>query len=465
MMGRMARVVVAVVAALALFASNLAATAGAALPPIKHVWIVVLENENYDTTFGASGPAPYLSQTLPSQGELLTQYYGTGHHSLDNYITMISGQPPDPSTQADCGTYSDFVPTAPPDANGVETGDGCVYPARALTIADQLEAKGLTWKGYMQDMGTACSHPAIGSPDPTEGARPDSQYAVKHNPFMYFHSIIDEPSCQTNVVDLSALEGDLSYAATTPTYSFITPDLCADGHDGNCADGTSPGGYQGINAFLSEWVPKITGSPAYADGGLLIIAFDEAGNDSSACCGEPSGPNTTDPGDGAGKPGGGRTGAVLLSPYIKAGTVNDTPYNHYSLLRSTEDLFGLAHLGYAAQDGLKPFEDDVFNQPDGPPLPPPPPPPPDPKPKLTVSGIPRGCAPSSFKLKVKVVSKYLGAVTVTRDGHRIAKRHVKSFSVKIRTRKLKRGKHTLVVKATDTVARSARKTGKFRVCA
>jgi hypothetical protein len=454
MIGAVPRVAATAVVAMAVLASILAPSAGAAPPPIKHVWIVVLENKNYDATFGPGAGSPYLAQTLPSQGQLLTQYYGIGHHSLDNYITMISGQPPNPSTQADCGTFSEFVPTAPPDANGVETGDGCVYPARTRTISDQLDAKGLTWKGYMQDMGTSCRHPAIGATDTTQGARPDDQYAAKHNPFVYFHSIIDRPICQTNVVDLRALEGDLASASTTPAYSFITPDLCADGHDSTCADGRSPGGYEGIDAFLAEWMPKITGSPAFADGGLLIVTFDEAGSDGSACCGEPTGPNTTDPGDAPGQPGGGRTGAVLLSPYIKAGSTNDTPYNHYSLLRSTEDMFGLTHLGYAAQVGLKPFEEDVFNQP----------PVPDPKPTLKLSGVPRGCAPSSFEVKVKVVSKHLRAVTVTRDGHRVAKRTRRTFSVRIGTGKLKRGKHTLVVKATDTAARSGRRTAKFRVC-
>jgi phosphatidylinositol-3-phosphatase len=447
----MARAVATVAAALALLAGIAAESASAALPPVKHVWIVVLENEDYATTFGSNPPAPYLGQTLPSRGELLTQYYGIGHHSLDNYLAMISGQPPDPSTQGDCPTFSDFVPTAASDENGVETGDGCVYPARALTIGDQLEAKGLDWKGYMEDMGTPCRHPEVGAHDPTLAARPDDQYAVKHDPFVYFHSIIDRPACRANVVDLSALEGDLASASQTPAYSFITPDLCADGHDAKCADGTSPGGYDGINAFLSGWVPKITRSPAYKEGGLLIVTFDEAGNDASACCGEPTGPNTTDPGDGPGKPGGGRTGAVLLSPFVKGGTVNDTPYNHYSLLRSTEDLFGLPHLANAAQEGLKPFEEDVYNKP-------------DPKPKLTVSGIPRGCAPSSFRLKVKVVARRLGSVTVTRDGHRLAKRKVRSFSVRIHTKKLKQGKHRLVVAATDGAARSTRKTGRFRVC-
>jgi hypothetical protein len=83
---------------------------------------------------------------------------------------------------------------------------------------------------------------------------------------------------------------------------------------------------------------------------------DEEG--SKACCGEPTGPNTPQPGI-FGR-GGGRTGTVLLSPFIRGGTVNETPYNHYSLLRSVEDLFGLAHLGYAGMAGLKPFGDEVF---------------------------------------------------------------------------------------------------------
>src|SRR3954451_12620068 len=172
----------------------------AAIPTIKHVWIVVLENKSYEPTFGASPGSAYLATTLPAEGQLLTQYYGPGHSSLDNYITMISGQPPATDTQADCPTFSEFVPTAPPDANGVEHGNGCVYPARATTISDQLEAaSGLTWKAYMEDMGissparaplTTCDHPDIGTTDHTEMATTTDQYATKHDPFVYFHSII-----------------------------------------------------------------------------------------------------------------------------------------------------------------------------------------------------------------------------------------------------------------------------------
>src|SRR3954451_3260992 len=360
----MRRVRLALIALVACLFVLPATQASATLPQIKHVWIIVLENENFDTTFGPNSKAPYLSKTLTSQGQLLTHYYGIGHFSLDNYIAMVSGQPPNPHTQADCMIYTDFAGAVGPD--GIAVGEGCVYPTDVKTVADQLEAKGLAWKGYMEDMGTPCRHPAIGAHDETQTARKNDQYAARHNPFVYFHSIIDRPICATNVVDLNALPGDLATKERTPSYSFITPDLCADGHDATCADGKSPGGYKGINAFLEEWIPKITGSPAYADGGLVIVTFDEAEDDASECCNEPMGPNTPNNGGPTPGNGGGRIGAVLLSPYIKPGSVNDTPYNHYSLLRSTEDIFGLPHLAYAAQEGLKPFEEDVFNRPQGP---------------------------------------------------------------------------------------------------
>src|SRR4051812_16067211 len=89
------------------------ASANAGVPPIKHVWILVLENHSYADTFSDSG-SQYLAKTMTSQGELLRQYYGTGHSSLDNYITMISGQPPTSETKADCGTFADFTYDSPP---------------------------------------------------------------------------------------------------------------------------------------------------------------------------------------------------------------------------------------------------------------------------------------------------------------------------------------------------------------
>lgn len=364
-MRRLATSVVGFAAVAALVSAPAAAAPRAAeLTSVKHVFVVVLENKDYEATFGASSPASYLSKTLPSQGQLLTQYFAIGHVSLDNYIAMISGQAPNPVTQSDCQVFQDFVPPAAViDSNGQAIGQGCVYPAAVPTLANQMDQAGLTWRGYMQDMKTPCRHPAVGAQDSTQTAKVGDQYATRHNPFMYFHSIIDDnASCQSHVVDLSQLPNDLAASGSTPNFSFVTPDLCHDGHDKPCVNG-EPGGLVSADAFLQEWVPKIVNSEAFKKDGLLVITFDEAevGNPASAtaCCGEVPGPNSSSPGIVG--PGGGRVGAVVLSPFVQPGTVNDTPYNHYSLLRTIEDVFGLPHLGFAASTGLRPFGSDVLN--------------------------------------------------------------------------------------------------------
>nr|WP_281283335.1 alkaline phosphatase family protein [Trebonia kvetii] len=139
----------------------------------------------------------------------------------------------------------------------------------------------------------------------------------------------------------------MASARTTPAFSFIVPNLCDDGHDAPCVTGV-PGGLAQAGAFVSQWVPKIMAAPTYRDGGLIVVTFDE-GSDAAACCGETSGsspghPNVPEPGKNG--PGGGRIGAVLLSPLIRPGT-STVEYNHYSLLRTVEDIFGLPRLAAA----------------------------------------------------------------------------------------------------------------------
>ena len=351
----------------AAFVPSSAAAAG--LPAIRHVFVIVLENESASTTFGPSSPAPYLAKTLTSEGAYLPNYYGIGHESNDNYIAMISGQAPNPLNQADCQIFADFTPDMI-GANGQAMGSGCVFPSDVKTIADQLGAAGLTWRDYNQSMGanpsreaSVCAHPGLNQQDGTQSASATDQYATRHNPFVYFHSIIDDTAlCNSHVVNLNLLPQDLASAASTPNYVFITPDLCADGHDATCADSSRPGGFAGIDQFLQQWVPMITGSPAFKrENGLLAVIFDEAASsDGSSCCSEIPGPNSPQP--GAPGTGGGDTGAVLLSPCIKPGTVSTQPYNHYTLLRSVEDVFGLAHLGYAQLPGERSLGSDVFNR-------------------------------------------------------------------------------------------------------
>jgi phosphatidylinositol-3-phosphatase len=361
-----------------------APAAGFQLPPVRHVFVIMLENQNYAGTFGDPSADPYLASTLPEEGALLNDYYATGHESNDNYISIVSGQPPNPQNQADCQIFDDFAGT---DVlpGGVESGTGCVYPADVENIGTQLSGAGLNWKAYEEDMGNdpnretaACGHPALNSQDKTQSAEAGDGYATRHDPFVYFHSVIDNPAyCDQHVVALgsptgamppAALAGetglatDLKKISTTPALSFITPNLCNDGHDYPCTNEASgPSALADIDTFLQTWVPRITSSPAFKKSGLLEITFDEsdgAQSDASSCCGEQPGPGDS-PLPGITGPGGGLVGAVLLSPFIAPGTVVDTPYNHYSSLASWETLFGLPRLADAASVPAT-FGSDIF---------------------------------------------------------------------------------------------------------
>ncbi len=418
------------------------AVARAALPPgsINNILVIELENEDASTTFGPGSPATYLNGTLVPEGELLQNYYAIGHVSLDNYIAEISGQAPTPLTDSDCdlGEYVDVTPgTDDPNSAtypGQVDGNGCVFPAGVQTIANQLDAAYppnpttnlASWREYAEDMGndpardggtadplggTDCAHPTVGGADKAVFSEAADQYATRHNPFVYFHSIIDNTAeCDANVVPLGTvavgtpstfngtqlpdtftghLANDLSSEATTPKFGFITPNLCDDGHDGTCTgtnlDGTHTGGLAAADIWLQHYMPLIMASPSYQSGHMLVVITSDEGalTDTTACCNEQPGPNWAYPGfspllgtapttPGA-DPGGGRIGALLLnSKYIQPGTVDTTgSYNHYSALRSYEDLLGLTsggtdgygHLGFAAAPGLTPFGQDIF-QPD-----------------------------------------------------------------------------------------------------
>jgi hypothetical protein len=266
--------------------------------------------------------------------------------------------------------------------------------------------------------GATCAHPPIGGVDHSNGAVAGDQYATRHNPFVYFHSVIDDQArCESHVVPLGNvsvgqngqadvfaghLYNDLRHLDTTPNFMFVTPNLCNDGHDAKCVgpnvEGGTAGGLVGADLWLKHWMPMVFNSPAYRSGKLLVVlTLDESGfADSRACpaanqadCDSPTGPNVSNPGYSpilglfhAQTPptgnfvyaGGGQVGAVLFNKrFIKAGSVNTTGYyNHYSALRSYEDILGITkggddgfgHLGYAAMPSQKPFGKDVFNAPE-----------------------------------------------------------------------------------------------------
>jgi hypothetical protein len=366
------------------------------LPAVKHVFVIVLADQPYAAVFGPASKATYLAHTLEQQGELLVRYYAVAHGELANGIALVSGQGPTAQTALNCPSFAEISP-ATVVADGQVNGQGCVYPKATETLGGQLVAKHLTWRAYIEGMTPACAHPALGAADPTVGAPPPAattpgatnnatpaneatmgeQYTTFRNPFVYFHSVIEPaPACAAHDVGLQQLSSDLKSAKRTPSLSYIGPSLCADGSPTPCASGQAAGAVT-ADTFLKKVVPEILASKAYKHGGLLAITVDQAPAtgveaDSSSCCGQPRFPNLPAPAPVPGGPstaggqlppaGGGQVGALLLSPFVKAGGVDQDPYNHFSLLRTIEDLFGLKHLGYAAASGVSSFNSAVFSK-------------------------------------------------------------------------------------------------------
>ncbi|HEY2141979.1 MAG TPA: alkaline phosphatase family protein [Solirubrobacteraceae bacterium] len=350
-----------------------------ALPPIKHVFLIVLADQPYASTFGPASAAPYLAGTLEKQGELLVRYYAVARDELANEIALVSGLGPTPETATNCPTFLPLSP-ATKSSDGQYAGSGCVYPGAVPNVGAQLVAKKLTWRAYAEDMErggagqpSACRHPGLGAPDPSAQARAGDAFATYRNPFSYFDSVIHSTACAQADVGLATLKADLAVARRTPALAYIVPNLCHDGRETPCTPG-EPAGLPAADSFLRRVVPEILASPAYKQGGLLVITTDQAPAtgtkaDSSSCCSQPRFPGI--PGNqptGAQAanpalppPGGGQVGALLLSRYVKAHTFDQEPFNHFSLLRTIEDLFGLAHLGYAGSKGVESLNPTVFS--------------------------------------------------------------------------------------------------------
>jgi hypothetical protein len=382
-------------------------TSNNGLPPVKHVFLVVLSDQGFSQAFVHTASDPYLGKTLAHKGELIYDYYGVTSGPLANEIAMVSGQGPTAQTATNCPVYESVLPGAA-GPSGQVLGFGCVYPKSTETIASQLTASHRTWRAYVQvSKRSACIHPQLGAADTSQ------RHATWRNPFMYFRSLTAKPICSKDNVGLARLTKDLKSATTTPALSYIVPDTCHDGSDVPCVP-NAPAGLAPADAFLKSVIPEIKRSPAYKDGGLIAITFDQAPQtgtsaDFSSCCGNPSYPNlpppvasttpttaTTTTGAATGtastptdttstattgttgptttttttttsslapgtNPGGGQVGLLLLSRYVKKGSNNviDT-FNHFSLLASIEDLFGLKRLGYAADKALPVFGTSVY---------------------------------------------------------------------------------------------------------
>jgi len=261
-----------------------------AIPDFSRIVIVIFENKEFDKVIG--NPQMPVFNRLAQEYTLLTGHYAVAHPSLPNYIALTGG-----------------------DTFGIDSDCRDCF-VNAPSLPDLIEQSGRTWKTYQEDMPSPCF---LGN---------KGDYAQKHNPFVYFDPIrLDAARCERSVVPLAELDADLA-AGTLPNYSFISPNLCHDSHD--CGLDVSD---QWLDGLLARLLPALdaTGEPY-----LVVLTFDE-GNKDGSCCGLP-------------EPGGGRVATVLVSPQAKNGFQDDTPYSHYSLLKTISAAWGLAYLGHAADE-------------------------------------------------------------------------------------------------------------------
>jgi hypothetical protein len=296
--------------------------------PIKHVFVISLTSPGYEAAFGTTSQMPYLNTELRPQGELLSGYSLLDDTPLPNELAAIGGQAPSAKTKAGCAKF-----------------DECVFPVETTTIADQLSVGRFTWRAFMEGMtdpATAapgnCVYPAAEEPyPPAEGG-----YTATRNPFVYFHSLLDLGDCSANDLPLDSLDADLRKPDATANFSYISPSLCNAGSIAECPAGQI-GGPAAADAFLAQWVPKILASPAYKKDGLLIVTFGSL-DPAPTTTGAPLPPTSSR-----------KVGTLMLSQFLSPGATDPKPYDPYSLLRSTEDMFGLSHLGGADGKKVKPF--------------------------------------------------------------------------------------------------------------
>jgi len=300
-----------------------AARAGTAsnggVPSYQHIFVLMMENHNYDQIIGNTY-APHINQLAQTYG-LATSYYGVTHPSEPNYVATIGG---DYFGIQDDAPYTTTTPVS-------HTIDG-------TNLADQLDTAGLGWKAYMGGL------PSPGFTGFYAPSQSNQLYASKHNPFMNFADIQTNPARLQHIVPDTQLTTDLQ-SGDAPAFSFIAPDQCHDMHGGPsaCPYSNTPGDAndnylvgQG-DAYVNSTVNAITNSSVWTRGNnAIVVLWDENDFDSTGvtgCCDA--------------NPGGGRVATIVITNNGPRGVTDPTPYNHYSLLRTIEDAFGMGCIRHA----------------------------------------------------------------------------------------------------------------------
>ncbi len=275
----------------------------AAVPRYDHIFVIVDENKDLNRIVGRS-PAPAINATALQYG-YASHYDAVAHPSEPNYVALVGGS-----------TFG-IPDDGPFTKNAVD----------AASLAQQLDAAHLSWKGYYEDI-----------PEPGSLATTSGLYASKHSGFLNFTAVQRDSKRNEHLVGFDQLERDAA-SNRLPNFALIVPNLCNDMHGAwgakapsNCWPTNTPALIARGDAAFKDIVDRLTATPAWksSQNVAIVLVFDE--DDSGGTEG-----------------GGGRVPAIVMTNHGPRKLVDATPYTHYSLLRTIEEAFGLVPLAHAQE--------------------------------------------------------------------------------------------------------------------
>ncbi len=327
------------------------------MPLYKHIFVIVSENKGFDQLMSHPAWTPVIHRLAAKYG-LASQFYAEVHSSEANYIAMLGGDTfgihDDDAFFCKAGVRNEYCEKT--DHPGYSDHD-----LTARSLMDQMAERGMTWKAYMEDIPSAGSLvPRWPTPDYPSKGLANELYAAKHNGFVSFKNVNEEPYPQLaeHFVGFGQLEKDLA-DDSLPNYAHIVPNQCNEMH-GRSADGDPnvpndcdedkdlAGLIKRGDTEIGVLVSKIMAAKVWSEPGntAIVVTFDENNKEerkigAQGCCGY-------DPHSQANF-GGGHIVTIVITNHGAGHLVDSTPYNHYSLLRTTEAAFGISeYLGHAA---------------------------------------------------------------------------------------------------------------------
>lgn len=318
------------------------------VPRFAHIYVIVEENKDYDQILGGVD-APHIAALAKAYGNA-TQFYGEVHPSEGNYVALLGGDT--------FGIHDDdpwFCNPASTDPACTQVKKDPAYVDHTVhepSLGDQLLAAGLTWKGYFENLPAPGSLDYIASEPPiSDGTRFTALYAAKHSGFTNFASTQSDPNRSERLVGFDQFEADLK-SGRLPSFALVVPNQCNEMH--GLVGLNVPADCQGANkaaligrgdAEVQRLVEEIQATPAWKsrENVAIVLTFDEGlGSERGGCCAvTPDAPSNF---------GSGHIPTLVITNHGPRGLADDTPYNHYSLLRTLEDAFGIStHLRHAAE--------------------------------------------------------------------------------------------------------------------